>query len=102
MGGFLQSVMFGYGGFRFEADSLIFNPKLPPNAHAFNLFGVDYLGSFLDFSFSSDKMVITLTKERTPLSVATDHVTGSERLQLKLNIPVSLAIQKASIIRSPE
>ncbi|XP_060072818.1 protein-glucosylgalactosylhydroxylysine glucosidase-like [Ylistrum balloti] len=62
MGGYLQSLMFGYGGFRIFEDRLQFNPTLPPDTSTFNITGVDYLGGYFDFSFGDKYMTVNQTK----------------------------------------
>ncbi|XP_033733626.1 protein-glucosylgalactosylhydroxylysine glucosidase-like [Pecten maximus] len=65
IGGYLQSLLFGYGGFRIFEDRLQFNPTLPPDTSTFNITGVDYLGGYFDFTFDSKYMTINQTKEAT-------------------------------------
>ncbi|OWF37121.1 Acid trehalase-like protein 1 [Mizuhopecten yessoensis] len=62
IGGYLQSLMFGYGGFRIFEDRLQFDPTLPPDTSTFNITGVDYLGGYFDFSFDTKYMTINQTK----------------------------------------
>ncbi|XP_033736118.1 protein-glucosylgalactosylhydroxylysine glucosidase-like [Pecten maximus] len=61
IGGYLQSLIYGYGGFRIYPDRLQFNPSIPPNTTSFNLTGVDYLGGSFDFRFSDQYMTINQT-----------------------------------------
>lgn len=63
MGGFLQSLLFGYGGFRIYPERIDFHGRLPPSTTCFNITGVDYLGGSLDFSFTDDTTTVKLTKE---------------------------------------
>ncbi|EDO36561.1 predicted protein [Nematostella vectensis] len=72
-GGFLQAVLFGYGGFRIREDQLYFDPKLPPTSNTFTITGVDYLGSSLKFIIKNKKMRITLT-EREQIAPALELV----------------------------
>src|SRR3989338_2353513 len=46
-GGFLQSVMFGYGGLRLDRSALTLNPQLPADTAGVRLLGIDYLGAAL-------------------------------------------------------
>uniref|UniRef100_A0ABM0M8F4 Acid trehalase-like protein 1-like n=1 Tax=Saccoglossus kowalevskii TaxID=10224 RepID=A0ABM0M8F4_SACKO len=62
MGGFLQAVLFGYGGFRLYPDYLEFNPVLPPATTRFNITGIDYLGSSLDFVILNDLVTVNMTE----------------------------------------
>ncbi|XP_060072814.1 protein-glucosylgalactosylhydroxylysine glucosidase-like [Ylistrum balloti] len=61
IGGYLQSLIYGYGGFRIFQDRLQFNPNIPQSSTSFNLTGIDYLGGSFDFSFLNNSMLITQT-----------------------------------------
>ncbi|XP_060072815.1 protein-glucosylgalactosylhydroxylysine glucosidase-like [Ylistrum balloti] len=61
IGGYLQSLLYGYGGLRIFQDRLQFNPNIPPSSTSFNLTGIDYLGGSFDFSFLNNSMLITQT-----------------------------------------
>ena len=63
MGGFLQSVLFGYGGLRLHKDRLDINFNLPPKSQHFNVTGIDYLGSSFDFKADSNNVAITLISQ---------------------------------------
>ncbi|XP_061173410.1 protein-glucosylgalactosylhydroxylysine glucosidase-like [Saccostrea echinata] len=62
MGGFLQSLLFGYGGIRLHPDRIDFHGRLPPSTTSFKITGLDYLGGSIDLSFTNDKTNVTLTK----------------------------------------
>ena len=62
MGGFLQSLLFGYGGFRLRPDRIDFHGRLPPSTSSFNITGLDYLGGSIDFYFTKDTTTVRLTK----------------------------------------
>lgn len=62
MGGFLQSLLFGYGGFRLRPDRIDFHGRLPPSTTSFNITGLDYLGGSIDFYFTKDTTTVRLTK----------------------------------------
>ena len=59
-GGFLQAVVYGYGGFRLGANELTFNPVLPPTSETLLIEGVNYLGSSIKFDIREDEVKITL------------------------------------------
>ncbi|XP_021339376.1 protein-glucosylgalactosylhydroxylysine glucosidase-like [Mizuhopecten yessoensis] len=61
IGGYLQSLIYGYGGFRIFQDRLQLNPAMIPNTTSFNLTGIDYLGGSFDFNFSDNYMQINQT-----------------------------------------
>ena len=63
MGGFLQSILFGYGGLRLKPDSLEINPTLPPNCDSMNFTGIDYMGNSLDLVVSDEKLLLTAFSE---------------------------------------
>ncbi|XP_038059781.1 protein-glucosylgalactosylhydroxylysine glucosidase-like isoform X2 [Patiria miniata] len=73
MGGFLQSVLFGYGGFRILPDHLLFNFDLPKGTTKFEVRGLDYLGSEIDF----------IATEKTVLVTLTDQQQGAAKLQME-------------------
>ena len=56
-GGFLQAVIYGYGGFRLKDSELSFNPTLPPNVNKMTI-RVNYLGSLIDFAIKDEKITI--------------------------------------------
>ncbi|XP_029642302.1 protein-glucosylgalactosylhydroxylysine glucosidase isoform X2 [Octopus sinensis] len=62
MGGFLQSLTFGYGGFRIYKDRLEFDPQLPEGSTNITLHNIDYRGGSFTLSFNAAIMSITLTK----------------------------------------
>ena len=64
MGGFLQSVFNGYGGFRLRQTYLDFNPVLPPGVTSLDFIGVNYLDSSIDFFTHTDSVTITLTSHK--------------------------------------
>ena len=59
-GGFLQTLLFGYGGLRLHAEELRFNGNLPlvPDSTYLYLHRIKYLGASLSFNFTTD--IITL------------------------------------------
>lgn len=52
-GGFLQSILFGYGGLRLKEDGLHFKLQLPPDSHSLVLNGVKYMGTSLKFKVTT-------------------------------------------------
>ena len=59
MGAFLQSIIFGFGGFRIRPDRLeVFNPMPPPGATKLMLYGFQYLQANLTFTIEVDKTTI--------------------------------------------
>lgn len=77
MGGFLQTVIFGYGGLRLNVDSLRFRrARLPPGVSRFAVRGVDYLGTEFDVVIYENNTVrLTVTE------------SGTVNLQLETTVP---------------
>ncbi|XP_045763177.1 protein-glucosylgalactosylhydroxylysine glucosidase [Maniola jurtina] len=62
MGGFLQTLMFGYAGLRIHLDKLeIIQPQLPPEATKFRIKGIKYLGSNLTLDIRVPQTTLTVT-----------------------------------------
>lgn len=60
-GGFLQSVLFGYGGLRIQSGHLEFEPPAPPQGAAqMVLKGVHYRGNRLEFTVSQVEVSVAL------------------------------------------
>ncbi|CAF1265666.1 unnamed protein product [Didymodactylos carnosus] len=65
-GGFLQSLLFGYGGLRLKFDQFEFYPQLPPDSKEMVYCGLKYLGSILNLKVNIDQYelhVIELNEE---------------------------------------
>jgi trehalose/maltose hydrolase-like predicted phosphorylase len=58
MGGFLQAVVFGYGGLRLHPDKIRLNPKLPENVTKLRVRGLHYRGNVIDFTVGSTESEI--------------------------------------------
>lgn len=59
-GGFLQTITYGYGGFRIHSEHLAFNPTLPPNSTKMTIRGISYLGNQLSFEVSASEVIVSL------------------------------------------
>ena len=59
-GGFLQTLIFGYGGLRLHVEDLRFNGKIPllPNSTFLYLHQIKYLGASLSFNYTSDTIKV--------------------------------------------
>ena len=76
-GGFLQTVIYGYGGFRLKNSGLTFNPSLPPKVTKLTI-SVHYLGSLMDFAVTEEKIKLSLLSSgpiSPSLEVSTDEGT---------------------------
>ena len=105
IGGFLQNIIAGYGGFRLYKDRLSFNPTLPRNTTAIYFKDIDYLGSTLDFTVESEKISIELMKT---ISLSESAVTSlcvyckrtGKQYALKLNAAIRLPRGRGVIMPS--
>lgn len=61
MGGFLQAILFGYGGIRINSDCLFLCPSLLPNVTEIKFIGIDYQGYSFDLQVKANYMFVTLT-----------------------------------------
>ncbi|XP_076437374.1 protein-glucosylgalactosylhydroxylysine glucosidase-like [Babylonia areolata] len=90
MGGFLQAVLFGYGGFRIELERVTFTPRLPPGTTRFRITGVDYLGATFDLLITGDTVlfVVRQTDREFPLELRmlSSGTTWSLRAGLELTL----------------
>lgn len=77
MGGYLQSVIFGYGGLRVYEDRIVLNGKLPLSVTNMNLVGLDYLGGSIDIEFKQSRTIVTLTKEAQRKLRVVEESTGN-------------------------
>ena len=89
-GGFLQAVVYGYGGFRLGANELKFNPVLPPSSTKLVLDGVNYLGSSLRFEVQEDSVEITLVSS-APIAPELEAVVQGISTELDVGRAVSMA-----------
>ena len=55
MGGFLQAVVFGYGGLRLHPDEIRLNPKVPGNVTKLQVRGLHYRGNVIDFTIRASE-----------------------------------------------
>ncbi len=58
MGGFLQTIIFGYGGFRLYLESLAMNATLPPQTTSLSITDLNYMGARMSFRFTATTMTI--------------------------------------------
>ena len=85
-GGFLQAVVYGYGGFRLKDSELAFNPTLPPNVTKLTI-SVHYLGSLMDFGINEGKITISLVSAG-PIAPSLEVSTPEGVLSLERGKPV--------------
>ena len=76
MGGFLQTVLFGYGGFRLHLEYLLMNATLPPGATSLTIQDLDYMGARMTFKFTANDMTLEVHKVSSefPLAMQLDDI----------------------------
>ncbi len=63
-GGFLQALIFGYGGMRVHPTYLQFrNARMPPGVETLNFVGLEYLGAKFDLAIDDDQVVFNCYQE---------------------------------------
>lgn len=91
-GGFLQSVLFGFGGLRLrDYEHLQFKPMLLPGSTQLRFVGVDFHGNSIDFLIGSSQSQITVTSrgQSAPVLQATV-VSSQEKYRLKIGDKVEV------------
>jgi trehalose/maltose hydrolase-like predicted phosphorylase len=68
-GGFLQSILFGWGGIRILENELFVNPTLPPNTTAMNMRGVHFRDASLQVQFDGTSITVTPVVLKSPLKI---------------------------------
>ncbi len=77
-GGFLQTLVFGYGGVRVHPNHLLFeHTYLPPGTDALNLIGIDYLNASFDVRLTLNE--VTYTCHRHPSAELELHLPSGEK-----------------------
>jgi trehalose/maltose hydrolase-like predicted phosphorylase len=84
-GGFLQALLFGYGGIRLNDGDMSFNPTPPPNCSVINFGRLHYLGNDFALNVDSAYVAITLLKAGTPLQVSFGQ---GQSIPLQVDTPV--------------
>ena len=98
-GGFLQSVIFGYGGVRLVSGQLLWNAQpLPQNATSVKLMSLHYLGASLNLAMYADSMEIELVAAGT---VDLQLVAGTQVTVLEVGSSVSVAPQRCVVEAVP-
>ena len=69
MGGFLQTVLFGYGGFRLHLEYLLMNATLPPGATSLTIQDLDYMGARMTFKFTANDMILEVHEINSEFSL---------------------------------
>lgn len=103
-GGFLQAVVFGYGGIRLTLDQLEIKPRghLPNEATKIVFHGIKYQGAELDLTIDNDMYEIFVRAQQNDDSVSLSYEHGSNRGSLKANDRLSFPADSRLIIRRSE
>lgn len=94
-GGFLQAVLYGYGGFRIKNDGLYFKSTLPFRVTKLTL-SIHYLGCSLKFEVQVRGVTCTLVSNG-PISPDLEVVTGGGVYALKRGQPVTLKTKQGVV-----
>jgi len=96
-GGFLQAVLFGYGGIRLMDNEMKFDPQLPPMVSNVVFRSVFYRGNQIHVQFNSDTCTVTKVNQGgTPLVLR--KADGSET---KLEMQKPLTFHRANFLIHP-
>ena len=87
-GGFLQAVIFGYGGLRINETHLTLDPELPPSATGLNFTGIDYHGGSFNYHITKSQIILTLTKPLRSSTLQLQSSSGAVQ-NMELNKPLS-------------
>ncbi|XP_049536826.1 protein-glucosylgalactosylhydroxylysine glucosidase-like isoform X2 [Anopheles darlingi] len=96
-GGFLQSLLFGYGGLRLHLDRLELRPGiggtslvLPPGSCELIIKGVQYLGALITIEKTVSQSTLTVTHQEQPLTIEFDDS----------NVPTDIVINETYYLRN--
>ena len=100
-GGFLQAVLFGYGGIRLHLDQLEIKPRghLPNQATKFTFRGIKYQGAVIDLTINNKMYEIFVSAQNNTNYIPLMYEHGKHRSSLKQNDRVSFPIDTLLIIR---
>ena len=101
MASFLQAILAGYGGLRYQVDHLSLNPSLPPGVTDLYYAGLDYLGSSLDISVREDTVLVRLMTQKHGSPSLTLYVLDPQQVhKLSVGTHVSITRTQAVIMAS--
>ncbi|XP_072036916.1 protein-glucosylgalactosylhydroxylysine glucosidase-like [Amphiura filiformis] len=83
MGGFLQTVIFGYGGFRLYLENLAMNATLPPKTTSMTITDLNYMGARMTFKFTADSMSIEVHKISTEFPLVMELYDDNDIINLQ-------------------
>lgn len=94
-GGFLQAVVYGYGGLRIREDGLYFNSTLPPRATKLTL-GINYLGSSIAFEVGISGVSFRVVNNG-PISPELEVLTDKGLYRLTRGKPVTIGTKNGVV-----
>ena len=99
-GGFLQGIIFGYGGLRLKEDGLHFKCVLPKGVNKMSLRGVNYFGNSLEFNITNKVTIVVFKQEKgAPVLKFVDN--GNNKLySLKVGEKISV-LAMSGLIKNP-
>ncbi|XP_072037392.1 protein-glucosylgalactosylhydroxylysine glucosidase-like [Amphiura filiformis] len=83
MGGFLQTVIFGYGGFRLYLENLAMNATLPPKTTSLTITDLNYMGARMSFEFTANSMNIEVHEIITKFPLVMELYDDDEIINLQ-------------------
>lgn len=90
MGGYLQALLFGYGGFRILDDSLKINPSIMEDTSSIAWHGINYRGCSFYLDIDKGKtMTLTLTRITEMVKVSFE-VPEKGRILLEEGCPLKM------------
>ena len=92
---FLQTLLYGYGGFRLKNSGLAFNPSLPPNVTKMTI-SLNYLGNLMDFAVTEKEIKINLFFSG-PISPSLEISTREGVFKLERGSPVTISNTEGAV-----
>ncbi|KAF2072925.1 hypothetical protein CYY_005747 [Polysphondylium violaceum] len=96
-GGFLQGIIFGYGGLRISESQYLFNPQLPPNTDSLLIKQLNYLGSTFNLYWNTTTIEIELSYSAPNVQLTC--IFSQDSTLLVENLPISLNLGNSFIIK---
>ncbi|XP_077981915.1 protein-glucosylgalactosylhydroxylysine glucosidase-like [Glandiceps talaboti] len=102
-GGLLQSVVFGYGGFRLRVNQLDLDPYVPLNSDTISFMGVKYRGFIFNMAVTQTDVTVTLiddSDDEDDEDLLLLVIESSEQYTLVVNDPVVFPRGKGILVTS--
>jgi len=59
-GGFLQAILYGYAGLRYQSDHMLLRPTLPPQSRSLLLRHLHFQGSLMNIAYDAKTLILSL------------------------------------------